>query len=378
MTSIAQAVAPAYQSLEILAFRMADWALRATGVKSDGKLIDLDGDGLADYEEPPGAFTYYLKGISAWLFIWFITQVVFAIGYTALEPALDFGSAFYLCIVTATTVGYGDIGVSDEPWRKMYASVHILYSVSSLAALLNTVQVLWSERQIQIRKSRLLERQLDTDLIQSLDKDNNGLDKLEFVVGMLTKLEILHWDDVEPFLAQFDALDKDKSGRLDKNDLLRMVEENKAKVEQKRLRLEALKRKNLAEGDGGTSPNASRPHTPAAADAVDSVEAFDDDLEGGALKPSKLGLDGEDGDDDDAAGAAVSSEASTYGGIGRRNRELAAAGADQQAGACHDGDPARRGKRGLGLASGLPQQLLAGVRRPRRPRHLRGGKVNPT
>ena len=36
---------------------------------------------------------------------------------------------------------------------------------------------------------------------------------------MLTKLEILQWDDVEPFLAQFDALDKDGSGRLDKNDL---------------------------------------------------------------------------------------------------------------------------------------------------------------
>ena len=54
----------------------------------------------------------------------------------------------------------------------------------------------------QIRKATLLKRQLDEALIMSLDKDNNGLDKLEFVVGMLTKLEILHWDDVEPFLAQ--------------------------------------------------------------------------------------------------------------------------------------------------------------------------------
>ena len=52
-------------------------------------------------------------------------------------------------------------------------------------ALLNTVQVLQSERRIQLRKGLLLKRQLDMELIQSLDKDNNGLDKLEFVVGMV-------------------------------------------------------------------------------------------------------------------------------------------------------------------------------------------------
>ena len=43
---------------------------------------------------------------------------------------------------------------------------------------------------------------------------------------MLTKLEILHWDDVEPFLAQFDALDTDGSGRLDKSDLMRLVSQH--------------------------------------------------------------------------------------------------------------------------------------------------------
>ena len=69
----------------------------------------------------------------------------------------------------------------------------------------------------------------------------SSVDKLEFLVGMLTKLEILHWDDVEPFLAQFDALDKDKSGRLDRNDLLRMVEDKKAKVERKKQQLEEMR-----------------------------------------------------------------------------------------------------------------------------------------
>ena len=277
--SIATALAPVYQGLEFIFFRMSDATMRVIiGKKGDGTLVDLDGDGLADYEEPPAAYLYYLKGVSSWLIMWLLTQTIFAVRtartharkpctlhvlvhagsgtspsvlirlhmtpdsvaaadggqgglchsysclccscshtpdglprrpasfqvlYVVMDPGtFSFGSAFYFCIVTATTVGYGDIYVSDVSGHRLFASFHILYSVSSLAALLNTVQVLHSERQIQIRKATLLKRQLDPDLIQSLDKDNNGLDKLEFVVGMLTKLEILHWDDVEPFLAQ--------------------------------------------------------------------------------------------------------------------------------------------------------------------------------
>ena len=98
-----------------------------------------------------------------------------------LIPAVE--ALHYLCIVTATTVGYGDLGVSDQAGPKLYACVHILYSVSSLAALLNTVQDLYSDRRTMLRKGVLLQRQLDVDLIQSLDKDNNGLDKLEFIVS---------------------------------------------------------------------------------------------------------------------------------------------------------------------------------------------------
>ena len=132
---------------------------------------------------------YYLKGVSSWLMMWLATQFIFAFAYSQLEPEmLPFGTAFYLCIVTATTVGYGDVSVRDQAGQRIFASFHILYSVSSAAALLNTVQVLYAERKIQMRKSTLLQRQLDVDLITSLDKDNNGLDKLEFVVGMLIEL----------------------------------------------------------------------------------------------------------------------------------------------------------------------------------------------
>ena len=46
---------------------------------------------------------------------------------------------------------------------------------------------------------------------------------MEFVVGMLTQLGVLSWNDVQPFLDQFDAFDKDRSGHLDANDIAEMV-----------------------------------------------------------------------------------------------------------------------------------------------------------
>jgi hypothetical protein len=216
-----------------------------------------------------------------------------------LEPDIfTFETAFYLCIVTATTVGYGDIGVPDRWQPKLYASVHILFSVSSLAALLNTGQMLYSERKLQLRKADLLERRLDLNLIQSLDKDNNGLDKLEFVVGMLTKLEIVQWDDVEPFLAKFDELDKDRSGRLDKRDLMRMVEDErrrKAAFEQKRggAATASAPAPSAAFENGCTQP---LPLHSAVADDCDTVEGFASTPTGGEGKsrmpPSAGDLEG--------------------------------------------------------------------------------------
>jgi len=50
------------------------------------------------------------------------------------------------------------------------------------------------------------------------------VDKLEFVIGMIVKLKMLEWADVEPFIKQFDALDTDGSGKLDKADLERAAE----------------------------------------------------------------------------------------------------------------------------------------------------------
>ena len=43
----------------------------------------------------------------------------------------------------------------------------------------------------------MLCKQLDKDLIMDLDTNGDGLDKVEFVVGMLTKLELIKMEHVQ-------------------------------------------------------------------------------------------------------------------------------------------------------------------------------------
>jgi len=73
-----------------------------------------------------------------------------------------------------------------------------------------------------------------------MDEGTDGVDKTEFVVGMLTRLgvelcgEPLNWNDVKPILVQFETADKNDDGRLNAEDLRKMTEARKRSVEAKR------------------------------------------------------------------------------------------------------------------------------------------------
>ena len=101
----------------------------------------------------------------------------------------------------------------------MWAFFHIAVSCSLVAALISDVSDLSAERSEALHKMVLLKGRLDMDLMSSVDKNGDGVDKFEFVIGMLTKLEIITEEDVEPFAKLFDAMDKDGSGKLTADDL---------------------------------------------------------------------------------------------------------------------------------------------------------------
>ena len=102
---------------------------------------------------------------------------------------------------------------------KVVAIFHILTSVSLLGSLISEIFSLQSKRADILKRAAMLKRRLDPDLITSLDTDGGGVDKTEFVVGMLVKLELVDQKDVEPYLKQFAKLDVDGSGMLTHEDL---------------------------------------------------------------------------------------------------------------------------------------------------------------
>jgi len=175
-------------------------------------------------------------------------QVVFALIFTALEESMDLWTAIYHCFVTCTTVGYGDVKIETDG-GKLCSIVHILLSVCTITAVIADLDHLRDKRKRLLQRSRLLKRKLDRDLITSLDRDGNGLDKLEFVIGMLTKLELVTWETVEPFLQQFEMLDTDQSGKLTQDDLEKLADIFQEQVDEK----ERLKSERLTNGGGGSA-----------------------------------------------------------------------------------------------------------------------------
>ena len=209
---------------------------RARGITGRG--VDLNGDGNIDFVEPPHPLIFWAQELLPVVLIWLLLQLASAGIFVAIVDGLDYGTAFYHCCTTAATVGYGDMRLESSAARA-FASAHILLSVSWLAALFTQMERLGVVRDKMMERAVLLTRPLDTGRVVGLAHDGNGVDRLEFVVGMMQILGVelcgqpLRWDDVRPFILKFDELDTMHHGRIDKRVLERFAREEAAETERR-------------------------------------------------------------------------------------------------------------------------------------------------
>jgi hypothetical protein len=181
------------------------------------KGIDIDGDGIADFKVPRKPLFYYSKNLAAPFVMIMSIQGAFAAVFCEIE-GWDFGSACYHCFVTMTTVGFGDVKINTDGGR-MWALFHILFSVSILTATLGDVSELHEAREAALRRMKMIKGAADVGLMLSLDKDGNGVDKFEFVTGMLIMLDGVSQQDIDLFSKLFEKLDIDGSGLIDADDI---------------------------------------------------------------------------------------------------------------------------------------------------------------
>ena len=182
----------------------------------------------------PSAVHFYLRNTFCIVAIFCASQCALAVPYmlvphevydgnTTTSVFITYGDALYFSWITATTVGYGSSpdGISVAPeWFRPYVSLHILVSTSLLASLVSYLSTLKGTRTQMLKQKEIQDMKLTEQLIEEIDRDGDGVDKLEFVIGMLSKLDIAYWHDVQPLIQLFEQFDKDKSGKLNKHDVV--------------------------------------------------------------------------------------------------------------------------------------------------------------
>lgn len=126
-----------------------------------------------------------------------------------------FEEAFYMSIVTLSTVGFGDQVAKTDSGRA-FGCIWMLLGVSSMARMVSE----FTETFLRMRSGWRTE-ELTASIISEMDTDGDGqVDKAEFLQFTLRRYGLVSKEDLDAILAEFDSLDRDKSGFLDCNDLL--------------------------------------------------------------------------------------------------------------------------------------------------------------
>ena len=129
----------------------------------------------------------------------------------------------YYSVVTLTTIGYGDIAPDDKRTKALAVFVVPLAAFAT-ATIIARYAAFAAERKILKAQAKVIDRGLRLSDLELMDKDKNGtVDRLEFIEFMLLSMDKVDADFLNRLNAQFDELDKDGSGTLDKDDLVLKV-----------------------------------------------------------------------------------------------------------------------------------------------------------
>jgi hypothetical protein len=152
-------------------------------------------------------------------FAFMVLVILVGMGVFMRFEGLSAVDALYVTVISATTVGFGDIDPSRSV-TKVIMTVWLLVATMTLGKLVTDQSEAFVSSKQRAATRRLLAARMDFDTLKGMDADGDGrVDKAEFLASCLLKLGKIEQSDVDTVLARFAQLDCDGSGLIDPHDV---------------------------------------------------------------------------------------------------------------------------------------------------------------
>jgi potassium channel subfamily K len=164
------------------------------------------------------------------------------------------GDAAYFGVISATTVGYGDLAPASQRGR-LLATIFIPITVAAMGHWLSLVAgYIIDSRQSRFRE-QMANKELTLEDLDVMDEDGDGqVTQVEFLEFMLTAMNKVDQETLQNLRAYFRRLDTDGTGTLSKEDLIAAAR-RKLKMTKQKLELSSYKR-SLLKTASEASPDA--------------------------------------------------------------------------------------------------------------------------
>lgn len=164
-------------------------------------------------------FWNFLRSGALWLF--------FVAGGTLFWwffEAYTLDEAFYCSVITLTTIGFGDF-TSKTEHGKIFAAFWMLFGVASFANMVGRFSAWFSDlkgiKKLSKNKlSRMFENTIINKCVQEVHGGEKRMSRGEYILFMVSEMKLCDANLIDQLSANFDKIDKDRSGYLDEKDIL--------------------------------------------------------------------------------------------------------------------------------------------------------------
>jgi hypothetical protein len=157
----------------------------------------------------------------------------------------------YYCVVTTTSIGYGDLTPAREDMR-LFAVLYIPLAVGAMGHFLGTVATFIVEERTKKTNEVLWKHELTLDDLRSMSSSDGTVTELDFLVFMLKAMKKVDDDLIMAIREHFRSLDLTNSGTLVRKDL-ELQAKRKLRAVKAKLRLSSYKNELLRKSSVGMS-----------------------------------------------------------------------------------------------------------------------------